>query len=123
MVDTSVRPGANEETAAARSRGRPASSQSFRHGLRHLSLHLPGDRPPQPLIGLWMTRSPATTYGWIQKGHMRMTNGLARGATGLARSDLAVGAAARLGMTLVGFLRADGFNVYARPDRVAVGRA
>ena len=31
--------------------------------------------------------------------------------------------AERLGVTLVGFLRGDGFNVYARPDRVAVGRA
>ncbi len=40
-----------------------------------------------------------------------------------APSDLAVEAAERLGLTLVGFLRADGFNVYARPDRVAVGRA
>ena len=39
-----------------------------------------------------------------------------------APSDLAVEAAARLGVTLVGFLRGDGFNVYARPDRVAVGR-
>jgi FdhD protein len=40
-----------------------------------------------------------------------------------APSDLAVEAAERLGMTLVGFLRGDGFNVYTRPDRVAVGRA
>ena len=40
-----------------------------------------------------------------------------------APSDLAAEAADRLGVTLVGFLRADGFNVYARPDRGAVGRA
>ncbi len=40
-----------------------------------------------------------------------------------APSDLAVDAAERLGVTLVGFLRGDGFNVYARPDRVAVGQA
>jgi FdhD protein len=40
-----------------------------------------------------------------------------------APSDLAVEAAEQLGVTLVGFLRGDGFNVYARPDRVAVGRA
>jgi FdhD protein len=40
-----------------------------------------------------------------------------------APSDLAVDAAERLGVTLVGFLRADGFNVYARPDRVSTGRA
>jgi FdhD protein len=40
-----------------------------------------------------------------------------------APSDLAVAAAERLGLTLVGFLRADSFNIYARPDRVRVGRA
>jgi FdhD protein len=40
-----------------------------------------------------------------------------------APSDLAVEAAERLGVTLVGFLRGDGFNVYTRPDRVAVERA
>ncbi|OGO58473.1 MAG: formate dehydrogenase family accessory protein FdhD [Chloroflexi bacterium RBG_16_72_14] len=39
-----------------------------------------------------------------------------------APTDLAVEAAERLGVTLVGFLRDDGFNVYARPDRVSVGR-
>jgi FdhD protein len=38
-----------------------------------------------------------------------------------APSDLAVDAAERLGVTLVGFLRGDGFNVYARRDRVRVG--
>ena len=37
-----------------------------------------------------------------------------------APSDLAVEAAERLGVTLVGFLRGDGFNVYARPDRVSL---
>jgi len=40
-----------------------------------------------------------------------------------APSDLAVEAAERLGVTLVGFLRKDGFNIYARPDRITVGRA
>jgi len=37
-----------------------------------------------------------------------------------APSDLAVEAAGRLGLTLVGFLRGDGFNVYAHPERIAV---
>ena len=37
-----------------------------------------------------------------------------------APSDLAVDAAERLGVTLVGFLRGDGFNVYAHRDRVRV---
>lgn len=35
-----------------------------------------------------------------------------------APSDLAVEAAERLGVTVVGFLRGDGFNVYARRDRI-----
>ncbi|MEO5964453.1 MAG: formate dehydrogenase accessory sulfurtransferase FdhD [Candidatus Limnocylindrales bacterium] len=40
-----------------------------------------------------------------------------------APSDLAVEAAERLGVTLVGFLRGEAFNIYARRDRVSVGRA
>ncbi len=38
-----------------------------------------------------------------------------------APTDLAVDAADRLGMTLVGFLRGDGFNVYAHPERIELG--
>jgi FdhD protein len=38
-----------------------------------------------------------------------------------APSDLAVEAAERLGVTVVGFLRGDGFNVYSHPERVMVG--
>jgi FdhD protein len=37
-----------------------------------------------------------------------------------APSDLAVEAAERLGVTLIGFLRGDGFNVYAHRERVAL---
>jgi FdhD protein len=36
-----------------------------------------------------------------------------------APSSLAVDAARRLGVTVVGFLRGDGFNVYSHPERVA----
>jgi FdhD protein len=35
-----------------------------------------------------------------------------------APSSLAVEAAERFGMTVVGFLRERGFNVYSRPERV-----
>jgi FdhD protein len=38
-----------------------------------------------------------------------------------APTDLAVDAARRLSMTLVGFLRGDGFNVYTGEERVALG--
>jgi FdhD protein len=38
-----------------------------------------------------------------------------------APSSLAVQAAARLGMTVVGFLRGDSFNVYTHPDRIDLG--
>lgn len=37
-----------------------------------------------------------------------------------APSDLAVEAATRLGVTVVGFLRGDAFNVYSHPDRIDV---
>jgi len=39
-----------------------------------------------------------------------------------APSDLAVEAAARLGVTVVGFLRGDGFNVYSHPERIDTSR-
>jgi FdhD protein len=39
-----------------------------------------------------------------------------------APSDLACTTAARLGMTLVGFLRPGGFNVYAGEERIELGR-
>jgi FdhD protein len=35
-----------------------------------------------------------------------------------APSDLAIQAAERLGVTLVGFVRGDGFNVYAHDERI-----
>jgi FdhD protein len=37
-----------------------------------------------------------------------------------APSDLAVELAERVGLTLVGFLRGDGYNIYTRPDRISI---
>ena len=39
-----------------------------------------------------------------------------------APTDLAVATARRLGMTLVGFLRGDGFNLYAGEERIDLSR-
>jgi len=40
-----------------------------------------------------------------------------------APTDLAVDAARRLSMTLIGFLRGDGFNVYTGEERVVLGES
>ncbi len=40
---------------------------------------------------------------------------------GKAPTDLAVSAAERLGLTLIGFVRGDGFNIYAGEERITLG--
>jgi FdhD protein len=73
-----------------------------------------------PLHSRVLLLSSRTGFELVQKAAVA---GIPIMAAVSAPSDLAVEAAERLGVTLVGFLRKDGFNVYARPDRVAVGRA
>ena len=73
-----------------------------------------------PLHGRVLLVSGRTSFELVQKAAVA---GIPILAAVSAPSDLAVDAAQRLGVTLIGFLRADGFNVYARPDRVTVGRS
>jgi FdhD protein len=62
--------------------------------------------------------SGRTSFELVQKAAVA---GVPIHAAVSAPSDLAVEAAERLGVTLIGFLRGDGFNVYAHPERVALG--
>ncbi|MEI7743503.1 MAG: formate dehydrogenase accessory sulfurtransferase FdhD, partial [Chloroflexota bacterium] len=73
-----------------------------------------------PLHDRILLVSGRTGFELVQKAAVA---GIAIMAAVSAPSDLAVQAAERLGVTLVGFLRADGYNIYARSDRVRVGRA
>lgn len=70
-----------------------------------------------PLHGRLVLVSGRASFELVQKAAVA---GVPILAAVSAPSDLAVQAAERLGVTLVGFLRPDGFNVYARPDRVAL---
>ena len=59
--------------------------------------------------------SGRVSFEIVQKAAMA---GIAFTCAVSAPTDLAVDAAGRLGMTLVGFLRGDSFNVYAHPERI-----
>jgi FdhD protein len=68
-----------------------------------------------PLHGRIVMVSGRASFELVQKAAVA---GAAILAAVSAPSDLAVEAAERLGLTLVGFLRGDAFNVYAHPERV-----
>ena len=68
-----------------------------------------------PLGGDLLLVSGRISFEIVQKG---LAAGVALVAGLSAPTSLAVGLAERFGMTLVGFLREGGFNVYGRPHRV-----
>jgi len=68
-----------------------------------------------PLHGRILMVSGRVSFEIVQKAAVA---GIPIIAAVSAPSDLAVEAADRLGVTLVGFLRGDGFNVYAHDERV-----
>ncbi|GGM06730.1 sulfurtransferase FdhD [Nakamurella endophytica] len=69
-----------------------------------------------PAGGQALLTSSRASYELVQKALMA---GIAVLVAVSAPSSLAVQLAAESGMTLVGFTRADGFNVYSAPERVA----
>jgi len=73
-----------------------------------------------PISSAVLLVSGRTSFEIIQKA---ATAGIAILASISAPSDLAVESADRLGMTLVGFLRDDGFNIYTHPRRIELGDA
>ena len=68
-----------------------------------------------PLHGRVLMISGRVSFEIVQKAAVA---GVPIIAAVSAPSDLAIEAADRLGVTLVGFLRGDGFNVYAHDERI-----
>jgi FdhD protein len=76
---------------------------------------LAGDLPLHDRI---LAVSGRVSFEIIQKAAVA---GIPVVVAGKAPTDLAVSAAERLGMTLVGFVRPGGFNVYTGAERIALG--
>jgi len=71
-----------------------------------------------PLHGRLLLVSGRVSFEIIQKASVA---GIAFVAAVSAPTDLAVEAAERVGMSLVGFLRGDTFNIYAGRERIRIG--
>lgn len=71
-----------------------------------------------PLHGRLLAVSGRASFEIVQKAAVA---GIALVAAVSAPTDLAVEAAERVGMSLVGFLRGDTFNIYAGRERVQIG--
>ena len=74
-------------------------------------------REALPIVDRVLFVSGRTSFEIVQKAFVA---GIAVVASVSAPSSLAIDLAADAGVTLIGFVRGDGFNVYTHPSRVAV---